>query len=130
MSTTTTSDARFTLDDVLNAARKIVEEKGGDYVYNTEGHGCVYAANGSPSCLVGHVIHALDPAAFSLVEEWEAESKGSETALSLRKRGWLPKDFWTNDAEKVMQAMQDSQDEGNNWGLALYDGENLGADAD
>mgnify|MGYP003441213565 CR=1 FL=1 len=125
-----TSDARFTLDDVLNATRKIVEEKGGDYRYDPEGHGCLYAADGTPSCLVGHVINALDPEAFTILAGMEADRSMSMPAVELRDGDWLAEDFWSDDAEVAMQAAQDAQDSGLTWGQAVYAAENLGADAD
>lgn len=134
MSTTTTSGERqpFTLDDVLQAANEVVNEKGHDYVYdpskNPDG-GCVYAVHGTPSCLVGHVIYRLDPAIFAGLAKWERQ-EGSEAASHLRKRGWLPGDFWTDEAEFAMQRGQDSQDAGEPWGYAIVAAENLGGDAD
>ena len=125
-----TSDVRFTLDDVLNATRKIVEERGGDYVYDSESHGCVYAVGGTPSCLVGHVINALDPEAFASLAEMEADRIMSMPVAELRDGDWLAEDFWSDDAEVAMQAAQDAQDSGLTWGQAVYAAENLGADAD
>ena len=125
-----TTDVTFTLDDVLNAARKIIEDEGGDYVYDPQGEGCTYSRQGTPSCLVGHVIYALEPDTFEKIKDIEEIKGGSQVAAALRGDGWIRENFWTPDAEVARQAMQDEQDKGRTWGEAVYAAENLGADAD
>lgn len=134
----------FTRQDVLEAARKIVAEKGPDYVYPRNsingggGYGTntgpVYAEDGKPSCLVGHVVHALDPEAFAHLASVE-EAYGTEAAESLTYHGfdsdaedesnyhYLPEDFWDVEAETLMNSAQTSQDVGNPWGVALAQAE-------
>lgn len=114
----------FTLEDVLNATRAVVAEKGEDYVYSNSvaegGNGsCVYAnEDGTPSCLVGHVIHRLDPEVFKRLAKDEAES-GSQVALDLIPAGYIPEGFWEESAEHAMQEVQIHQDIGRTWGEAL-----------
>lgn len=114
----------FTLEDVLNAAREVVAEKGADYVYPNSivggGDGvCVYAGEDSaPSCLVGHVIYRLDPEAFLQVAEIEA-TEGTTAAGGLEEDGYLPEGFWDEEAQEAMVAAQASQDNGWPWGYAL-----------
>lgn len=128
-----TSDARFTLDDVLNATRKVVEEHGGDFVYVPERHGysngCVYAKDGKPSCLVGHVINVLDPDQFEFIAHRE-DGGTSKTVAELTAYGWMDGNFWTKDAAIAMLAAQNVQDGGGTWGEAQYAAENLGAEAE
>ena len=141
----------LTRQDVLDAARKIVAEKGPDYVYprnsvtgtgyNGGGYGGangpVYAEDGKPSCLVGHVIHALDPEAFAHLAAVE-EVYGTESADNLtyqafnsgnRNEGdgesyhYLPWDFWDAEAEVLMNQAQTYQDVGKAWGDALAQAE-------
>lgn len=56
----------YTDQQVTEALHAAVMLKGADYVYRQPSElGCVYAdEDGSPSCLVGHVIHALNPEGF------------------------------------------------------------------
>lgn len=110
----------FTLEDVLNAAREVVAEKGEDYVYPGASMGaCVYSeADDTPSCLVGHVIYRLDPEAFLQVAEIEA-TEGTTAAGGLEEDGYLPEGFWDEEAQEAMVAAQASQDNGWPWGYAL-----------
>lgn len=130
----------FTFEQVLEATRAIVDERGHDFIYQQvvryheplgrEIPQCVYADDeGQPSCLVGHVIHRLDPEAFETLARRE-RSEGGDIADSLRLRGHLPQDFWTDDAEAAMVYAQDVQDSGDTWSEALHAAENLAADAD
>lgn len=107
----------FGVDDVLKAARKIVSGKE-EFVYDRY-NGCSYADRGAPSCLVGHVIAALDPKAFQRLEAVEA-GRGTEAAQNLTDRGiYLDEDFWTPEAAEVLAVAQDEQDRGARWGRAL-----------
>ena len=134
----------FTRQDVLDAARKIVAEKGPDYVYprnsvtgtgyNGSGYGGangpVYAEGGKPSCLVGHVVHALDPEVFAHLAAVE-EVRGTESADNLTYYGfssemedegnywYVPEDFWNEEAQQLMNQAQHYQDAGTPWGDAL-----------
>lgn len=131
----------FTYQDVLDAARKVVAEKGADYVYPRnmggagygqgvpKGKGPVYAEGEIPSCLVGHVIYALDPEAFANLAAVEAEL-GTVSAEDLTlgvcydaeeddEYGYLPSDFWDVEAEALMNTAQNYQDRGKPWGDSL-----------
>lgn len=121
----------FTLDQVLDAAREAVNEKGSDYIYKRVGDGCTYSdTEGNPSCLVGHVIFKLDPEAFKKLAREELDAHESNNVDDLEFNEWIPVNFWTNDALKAMRFAQDRQDAGEIWGNALYAAENLGADAE
>lgn len=127
---TTNSEPRFTLEQVLQAAREVVEEKGDGYVYGDEYADCKYAVDGMPACIVGHVVNRLDPAQFEFLAAKEEDSHSSEIAANLRSRGWLDQNFWSTDAALAMQAAQNRQDVGETWSTALAAAENLGADAE
>lgn len=121
----------FTLDQVLEAARAVVDEVGNDYVYDSQP--CRYAGpDGAPSCLVGHVINRLDPEAFAMLTQYEHSGGINSTpaALLAGHSGWLPRGFWTAEAANAMQYAQWSQDLRQPWGLALFEAENAGGDAD
>lgn len=135
MTKTTTSKPRFGLADVLTAMRKIVKREGEGYVYDndrgSEDKGCYYATtNNAPSCLIGHVIYALDPEQFIAIAIREDERNESTQALDLTRDGWIPRDFWSPDAESAAQEAQRVQDLGQTWGEALSVAEDIGADAD
>lgn len=109
----------FGVDDVLGAARQIVSGAE-DFVY---GGSCVYAEGGAPACLVGHVVHALDPETFRDLAEAEFVN-GGEFADNLTDRGrYLPSDFWTPEAAEVMREAQRVQDDRHPWGEALDEAE-------
>lgn len=50
----------FTDKQVMTALEDSLRERGADYV----SVGCMYSRDGEPSCLVGLVVHKLDPEAF------------------------------------------------------------------
>jgi hypothetical protein len=128
--TTTNSEPRFTLEQVLQATREVVEEKGDGYIYSDEHADCKYAVDGMPACIVGHVVNRLDPAQFEFLAAKEEESHSSEIVCLLESRGWLDQNFWSSDAERAMGFAQAKQDVGETWSTALAAAENLGADAE
>lgn len=55
----------FTDKQVMTALEDSLRERGADYVYSKSPDGaCAYSRDGEPSCLVGLVVHKLDPEAF------------------------------------------------------------------
>lgn len=111
----------FTREDVLKAARKVVEDVGPDYIYPgpDEGEPCLYAVNGAPSCLVGHVIALLDPEEFKRLAAVEKDL-GTEAANFLHHQDrYLPHYFWTDEAAEFMQVVQNHQDARKTWGTSL-----------
>lgn len=117
----------FTYEDVMEAARKVVAEKGGEYLYRESRVRCKYAEpDGSPSCLVGHVIEKLDPQVFERLAGREEMHGNSEAAGALVQLGWLEPDFWTDEAEAAMDRIQYAQDCGEPWGAAVERGLTLG----
>ena len=112
---------RFTIDDVMAAMQAVVAEKGEDYVYPHAGPGgmdCVYAEDGMPSCIVGHVIYRLDPKEFAKVVELENRS-GSAPATSLQDEGYISKGMFDDETEQFLYHAQSQQDAGKTWGEAL-----------
>lgn len=115
-------------EEVMAALRKAVELKGSDYVYpkseKVEGV-CQYATSeGTPSCIVGHVVHILDPKAFEQLSHVEGV-QGTDSASSLAWRpfddgmAYLPEGFWSGRAGDFLQDAQTLQDGGGTWGDAL-----------
>lgn len=125
----------FTYEDVIEAAREVVAEKGASYSYEyplveyedeetgephmMESPECLYAApDGAPSCIVGHVVAKLDAEAFEQLKRAEIRY-GAEVAGKLTKLEYLPEDFWDVEAETAMAYAQAKQDSGRPWGEAL-----------
>lgn len=75
----------FTRDAVSEALHKAVETKGADYVYPDWNFGCHYAdaeaEYQAPSCIVGHVVAALDPELFQNWAEYERQAQGDSFSV-------------------------------------------------
>lgn len=114
--------------ETLDAAKAVellkaaVAERGERYVYSEPEDGCVYVADGAPSCLVGEalVAHGLPVGFFyqavSYDKQFAAEANGLPMSL-LHKAGVLP--FVTARARAALTAAQNVQDQGCSWGDAL-----------
>lgn len=119
------TEYRFTKEQALEALRKAVKLKGEDYVYPEEEKfmgSCRYANDeGSPSCIVGHVVYILDPEAFKHLAAVEAEQETTAVEdLTIAYEGsYLPEDFWDRATARVLQEAQSKQDTGSKWGDAL-----------
>lgn len=109
--------------EINEAIKKALAEKGGDYVYERVIHektgsgGCVYAVGDAPSCIVGHVLNALDPEMFKRVAEWEQEAEDTgfrQAAVALE----LP--FGRDQIHALSQA-QVAQDDGYKWSAAALE---------
>lgn len=103
-------------DEALAALEAVVAEGGEDYVYPDEEKDhdgmCRYVRkDGTPSCIVGHVVTLLDPELLPLLA-----TKEGAAALSL---GFPDKLHFTNQAAQVLDAAQQEQDNGKTWGEAL-----------
>ena len=113
--------SKFELEGVMKTLREVVAGKE-DFVYTTEHEECIYAEDdGSPSCVVGHVIARLDPELLAKVaegERFELESGeiayNSDTVSGLFNAYGLPK-----GSGVVLRAAQKMQDAGVSWGEAL-----------
>lgn len=114
------SDDYYTNAEVNAALKAALDEKGHDYVYPVDANGnCVYQKDGAPSCLVGYVVHALDPKEFERVAAFEADqgmNKGDTSfgnvALKLGLR-FHPDQRW------ALELVQSAQDHGDTWGDAV-----------
>lgn len=76
---------KFTRDAVSEALHAAVAAKGEDYVYPGWNEGCYYAdpeEHKAPSCIVGHVVAALDPNTFRSWAEFEAQEGGDSFPAS------------------------------------------------
>lgn len=108
----------FTREDVLNAARMVVAEKGENYIY--ERQLCRYAdKNGKPSCFVGHVVYILDPEAFAQLAKHEDEYGTESVKFLMGDDDYLPVRFWSHQAAEFLSVVQDRQDGRATYGEAL-----------
>lgn len=110
----------YTNQEINEALKKALAEKGEDYVYPlSEKHdrGCMYATDeGAPSCIVGHVLHTLDPELFAGVAKWERMKSTLDTAMGDVVRRFHP-DLHP-DQVKALSYAQVAQDRGQSWGYA------------
>lgn len=123
----------FTTDAVTEALHKIVAEKGADYVYPGARGTCMYSErDGSPSCIVGHVVAVLEPEAFEKIVEIEA-AEGESTDARALLGGWGVDYDWEtgdyrmktpalveydNEVSNALELAQRAQDGGLTWGEA------------
>lgn len=110
----------YTNVEINAALKKALEAKGEDYVYEGWSDGaCVYSLAAEPSCIVGHVLHALDPEMFERVAEFEKDynqSGGDNTFSNVVKRLNLP---FEAEQHRALQNVQREQDDGRTWGHAV-----------
>lgn len=110
----------YTNAEINAALKKALDAKGEDYVYTERSNGaCVYSLGGEPSCIVGHVLHALDPEMFKRVAEFEAdpnENDDDTSFSSLATRLGLP---FETEQRRALQNVQVQQDCGKTWGSAV-----------
>lgn len=133
----------LTKDAVTEKLNGLLEAKGEGYVYPMGGSGCFYAEpGGAPSCIVGHVIAALDPDLFKDVANAEGFQGESYSAKEVFTDGFElpPTDDWTLEEREnfehgygprrkgetestvltmALQAAQEVQDGGGTWGEAV-----------
>lgn len=111
----------LTKDAVSEALHKAVAEKGEDYVYPRANEGCRYADPYNPevpSCIVGHVVAALDPETFKRIGQREEENEMSFSATYLLDDGPFGLDPEDDSVVAALQVAQSLQDLGLPWGYA------------
>ena len=112
--------AVITYDMVLEALNAVVDEKGGDYVYEGGRMSRTYAAYDEPSCIVGNALHRLGVSISTLTEMDRRTIDGA--AISSRKvlevlegRGFI----LDNGAVMLLATAQVLQDAEIPWGDAV-----------
>ena len=115
----------ITVEQVIATLEEVVAEKGEDYVYPTEaGYGeCFYGnEDGSPSCIVGHVLAKLDPIKYQEFIKFESEENGP---FGINENGssysfdYPNADEWGSNIVEILSIAQTHQDNGATWGEAL-----------
>lgn len=117
---------KYTAEQVLDVLAKVVAGKE-DFVYRLDQRHpngvvqCNYAEDdGSPSCIVGHVIAALDPHLFRDLAEEEKDGD----SLSVMSTSHYFRSHFEDRALEALQAAQRAQDGGSPWGTALIEARN------
>lgn len=105
----------FTDDEVIESMKRAVAQKGADYIYPFLA--CDYSKWGEPACIVGHVLHDIDPTAYALAVDWD-RSFNDSAVDDLQREGFLP-NFTDRQVTALLRA-QERQDKGATWGAA-YD---------
>lgn len=115
-------------ENALTLLAAVVAEKGEEYRYPGADDGnCSYTnADGTPSCIVGHVLKKLHvPLDKVRAFEWDEDGSIREsTAVSGILGEWGPyADSVSAKADHnaviILQAAQSKQDDGSTWGEAL-----------
>jgi len=104
------------VDEVMATLRDIVAGKE-DYIYKDVHDGCFYSdANGSPSCIAGHVFKRLAPEAFVKIAGSEVSGNSFTVRVAFDRY-----DLGDIDGPEclVLRSAQVSQDRGETWGDAL-----------
>ena len=112
--------AVITYDMALEALNAVVDEKGGDYVYEGGRMSRTYVAYDEPSCIVGNALHRLGVSISTLTEMDRRTIDGA--AISSRKvlevlegSGFI----LDNDAVMLLATAQVLQDAEIPWGDAV-----------
>ena len=107
-------------DMVLEALNAVVDEKGGDYVYEGGRMSRTYAAYDEPSCIVGNALHRLGVSISTLVEMDRRTIDGaaisSRNVLEVLEGSGFILD---NDAVMLLATAQVLQDAEIPWGDAV-----------
>lgn len=100
--------------------RKIVFEKGADYVYPYRDINCFNFEGNEPSCLVGHFFHELGiTAAKARTMRIDGNRNARESITVMENWPSLVKWTFTTDCIDILCQVQSLQDNGSTWGQAL-----------
>lgn len=102
-----------------------IAQKGADYVYPDYAGGCQYSVDGQPACLVGVAVASLGGEYFNVLAAEEQEQLAVEDGLPLISARSLPIERL---AKEALQAAQNVQDGGGEWGRALEEFDRVVAD--
>lgn len=115
----------FTDEQVAEALENALALKGAGYVYpRNDGKEapfpCTYSNDdGTPSCIVGHVIAELDPELFKKVGEWEKSEQGWDEGTAFLTVFYAFPTRFTPGQARALQRAQGAQDDGSTWGAAV-----------
>lgn len=120
--------SEFTLNDVITALDAAVAERGADYVYPRDRDGwtalagaCVYQlADGTPACIVGDVLHRLNP---ELVPPPGCVNDAKTIIKDVIPEAFEADDLW-NIAD-LLRTAQFYQDCGETWGRSAEEAKSV-----
>jgi hypothetical protein len=107
------------MQQARDLAAMAVEERGPDYIYDTNEFGCVYfAAPNEPSCMVGYILHRLGIDSEELYESCVNNDAGVVTLVNT--------DIISCDlgVQEYLTTLQTKQDVGECWANAYLEAEN------
>jgi hypothetical protein len=105
------------LEELRMAVHDVVEEAGPDVVYQPEDGVCRYVDGDQPSCLIGQALYRLG-ISLSQLTEWDGDSV--DDACAARD---IPVFEKNSDVAHYADVVQNMQDNGNPWGIALAQAE-------
>ena len=104
--------------DISAALKSALDAKGDDYVYENRDK-CLYAIDGQPSCIVGHVLKEIDPDAFERVVQFESDRYQNRGDTSFGNVAVALKLDFDEDQLRALKRMQREQDSGTPWGTVV-----------
>ena len=106
--------------------RKLVFEKGADYIYPFTGPDCVNYMGNEPSCLIGHFFNELGiTAAKARTMKVDGNRNARESIAVMENWPSVVKWKFTADCTEILCHAQSLQDVGSTWGQALQAAEEL-----
>ncbi len=122
--------ATIDADLAIRTLRKVVAEKGPDYIYADEmgrTGAAAYCVNfyqdGSPACIAGHVYQKWFDAGILTPEQWEKMDRRGGVEVVFE--GLELNGVGAHDAIGVLSTAQECQDLGDSWGKALRRAEGM-----
>ena len=125
----------FTVEETLAALKEAVAERGENYTYEADplslSEACSYSTvAGESSCVVGNVLKRLTPDIFQSIHdyEWYDQEDGGfylheqSVAQYMGRNNMIDMPF-DKDAIKLLLSVQNMQDSGTPWGLAVSEAE-------
>ena len=125
----------FTVEETLAALKEAVAERGENYTYEADplslSEACSYSTvAGESSCVVGNVLKRLTPDIFQSIHdyEWYDQEDGGfylhEQSVSpcMGRNNMIDMPF-DGDAINLLLSVQNMQDSGTPWGLAVSEAE-------
>lgn len=116
--------SKHTNEEIINAAKTAVAAKpeGEAFIYERPNDGdCVYRdQEGNPSCLVGYILHTLEPEFFDSIPFVDEMDYGEEyTNDEPFPRLEISGTAFTDEQAEALRLAQQMQDGGDTWGHAL-----------
>lgn len=119
-------------ETVKEVLLELIEGDGASYKYESpNGDICMYSErDGSPSCIVGHVIQRLQPEAFQTIHDYEWLYVDADAEDAYRARSVSVGNIFeevnvdipmSSETFRLLQVTQRLQDAGLSWGAAVND---------